>query len=103
MVENMNEIKAEEGDICFTARGVIKISCIMAYREFERKPRKKAMKFLNLLMTLIKQNGMKTDKHFKDFIDITRIDSKGLDAFIEEIMAHVTDMQVFNLLQYLKD
>ena len=97
--ESLN--KGEE--ILFSATGIIKVMAFTAYQQFEKVPRTRARRMLNMIESLARQKGMKGEKKFADFIGNGFVKGKELDAFIEEILVYLPETQVFGMLQYLKE
>jgi len=103
MLDNIKNNEADDEKVLLlSAKGVVKLVCIMAYREFEKTPRSRARKMLNLIMTTARQNGMESVKAFSDFIGNSWIKSKELDEFIDEIFHYVTDVQVIGFMEYIR-
>ena len=95
----MDDLHEEE--VVYSPEGVVLILCHVAYREFEKTPRKKARTFLNRILSLARQNGLKTKKTFADFIGNNRIEPAELTEFVSEIFLYINGEEFFGLWQLM--
>ena len=97
MKEALDNNDPEQGEVVFSPKVIVLFCCSVAYREFEKTPRKNARAFLNLVLSVARQNGLETKKTFADFIGNTWSKDLELVAFIEDIFLYISGVEFHDL------
>ncbi len=77
------------GELCITPAGTVKLVAYSAYREFDRAPRGKCRKVLNLILSVARDRGYEDETAFRSYFGSPETDYDRATALAKKVLEFI--------------